>query len=34
VNTKRSQDYLMAFNVVCNYISTRDIVQENIAFKV
>jgi hypothetical protein len=33
VNTKRSQSYLAAFNVVCNYISTRDLVQEHIAFK-
>jgi hypothetical protein len=24
----------MAFNTVCSYISTRDLVQEHIAFKV
>jgi hypothetical protein len=34
VNTKRSQGFLAAFNAVCNYISTRDLVQEHIAFKV
>jgi hypothetical protein len=34
VNTERSQSFLVAFNVVCNYISTRDLVQEHIAFKV
>jgi hypothetical protein len=25
VNIERSQGYLVAFNVVCNYISTRDL---------
>jgi hypothetical protein len=33
-NTEISQGCLAAFNVVCNYISTRDLVQEHIAFKV
>jgi hypothetical protein len=28
------QACLMAFNIVCTYISTRDLVQEHIAFKV
>jgi hypothetical protein len=28
------QAYLMAFNTICTYISTRDLVQEHIAFKV
>jgi hypothetical protein len=34
VNTVKSQGCLAAFNVVCNYISSRDLVQEHIAFKV
>jgi hypothetical protein len=34
VNTEKSQAYLAAFNAVCGYISTRDLVQEHIAFKV
>jgi hypothetical protein len=34
VNTERSQAYLAAFNAVCSYISTRDLVQEHKAFKV
>jgi hypothetical protein len=34
VNTEKSQAYLAAFNVVCSYFSTRDLVQEHIAFKV
>jgi hypothetical protein len=34
VNTERSQGCLAAFSVVCNYISTRDLVQEHITFKV
>jgi hypothetical protein len=34
VNTERSQGCLATFNVVCNYINTRDLVQEHIAFKV
>jgi hypothetical protein len=33
VNTEKSQDCMVAFAVVCNYISTRDLVQEHIAFK-
>jgi hypothetical protein len=28
------QGYLMAFNTICTYIGTRDLVQEHIAFKV
>jgi hypothetical protein len=28
------QACLMAFNIVCTYIGTRDLVQEHIAFKV
>jgi hypothetical protein len=28
------QAFLMAFNTVCTYIGTRDLVQEHIAFKV
>jgi hypothetical protein len=34
VNTEKSQGCLAAFNVVCTYISSRDLVQEHIAFKV
>jgi hypothetical protein len=34
VNTEKSQGCLAAFAAVCNYISTRDLVQEHIAFKV
>jgi hypothetical protein len=34
VNIEKSQACLAAFNVVCGYISTRDLVQEHIAFKV
>jgi hypothetical protein len=34
VNTDKSQACLVAFNVVCSYICTRDLVQEHIAFKV
>jgi hypothetical protein len=34
VNTEKSQGCLAAFNVVCSYIGSRDIVQEYIAFKV
>jgi hypothetical protein len=34
VETEESQACLVAFNVVCNYICTRDLVQEHIAFKV
>jgi hypothetical protein len=28
------QTFLMAFNTICTYIGTRDLVQEHIAFKV
>jgi hypothetical protein len=34
VNTKKSQVCLAAFNVVCSYIDTIDLVQDDIAFKV
>jgi hypothetical protein len=34
VNSDRAQACLVAFNIVCSYISTRDLVQEHIAFKV
>jgi hypothetical protein len=34
VNTEKAQACLVAFNIVCNYISTRDLVHEHIAFKV
>jgi hypothetical protein len=34
VNTEKSQACLTTFNVVCGYISTRDLVHEHIAFKV
>jgi hypothetical protein len=34
VNTEKSQACLVAFNVVCSYICTRDLVQEHITFKV
>jgi hypothetical protein len=34
VNTEKSQGCLAAFNVVCSYIGSRDLVQEHIAFKV
>jgi hypothetical protein len=34
VNIERAQACLMAFNTVCSYIGTRDLVQEHIAFKV
>jgi hypothetical protein len=30
---KKSQACLVAFNVVCSYICTRDLVQEHIALK-
>jgi hypothetical protein len=30
----KAQACLMAFNIVCSYIDTRDLVQEHIAFKV
>jgi hypothetical protein len=33
-NTEKSQGCLAVFTAVCNYISTRDLVQEHIAFKV
>jgi hypothetical protein len=34
VNIERTQACLVAFNVVCSCISTRDLVQEHIAYKV
>jgi hypothetical protein len=34
MNSDRAQACLVAFNTVCSYISTRDLVQEHIAFKV
>jgi hypothetical protein len=34
VNIAKSQACLVAFNIVCSYICTRDLVQESIAFKV
>jgi hypothetical protein len=34
VNTEKVQACLVAFNTVCSYIGTRDLVQEHIAFKV
>jgi hypothetical protein len=34
VKAEMAQDCMVAFNVVCNCISTRDLVQEHIAFKV
>jgi hypothetical protein len=34
MNMEKSQAYLVAFNSVCSYICTRDLVQEHIAFKV
>jgi hypothetical protein len=34
VKTEKAQTCLVAFNVVCSYICTRDLVQEHIAFKV
>jgi hypothetical protein len=34
VNIEKAQACLAAFNAVCSYISTRDLVQEHIAFKV
>jgi hypothetical protein len=34
VNTEKSQACLVAFNVVCNYICTRDLDQEHIPFNV
>jgi hypothetical protein len=34
MNSDRAQACLVAFNIVCSYISTRDLVQEHIAFKV
>jgi hypothetical protein len=34
VNTEKSQACLAALNDVCGYISTRDLVQEHISFKV
>jgi hypothetical protein len=34
VNNDKAQACLVAFNTMCSYISTRDLVQEHIAFKV
>lgn len=34
MNIEKSQGCLAAFNVVCGYISTRDLVREHIAFKI
>jgi hypothetical protein len=34
VNSDKAQACLVAFNIVCSYIGTRDLVQEHIAFKV
>jgi hypothetical protein len=34
MNTEKSQGCLAVFSSVCNYISTRDLVQEHITFKV
>jgi hypothetical protein len=34
VNMEKYQACLAAFNAVCSYIGTRDLVQEHIAFKV
>jgi hypothetical protein len=34
VNSDKAHACLVAFNTVCSYISTRDLVQEHIAFKV
>jgi hypothetical protein len=34
VNTEKLQGCLVAFAALCNYISTRDLVQEHITFKV
>jgi hypothetical protein len=34
VNSDKAQACLVAFNTVCSYIGTRDLVQEHIAFKV
>jgi hypothetical protein len=34
MNIEKAQACLVAFNAVCSYISTRDLVQEHIVFKV
>jgi hypothetical protein len=34
MNIEKAQACLVAFNTVCSYIDTRDLVQEHIAFKV
>jgi hypothetical protein len=34
MNSDKAQACLVAFNTVCSYIGTRDLVQEHIAFKV
>jgi hypothetical protein len=34
VNSDKSQACLVAFNTMCSYIGTRDLVQEHIAFNV
>jgi hypothetical protein len=34
MNSEKAQACLVAFNTVCSYIGTRDLVQEHIAFKV
>jgi hypothetical protein len=34
VNSDKAQACLVAFNTVCSYIGTRDLVQEHITFKV
>jgi hypothetical protein len=34
VSSEKAQACLVAFNTVCNYIVSRDLVQEHLAFKV
>jgi hypothetical protein len=34
VNSKKAQACLVAFNTVCSYIGSWDLVQEHIAFKI
>jgi hypothetical protein len=34
INSDKAQACMIAFNTVCSYIDTRDLVQEHIAFKV
>jgi hypothetical protein len=34
VSSEKAQAWLVAFNTVCNYIVSRDLVQKHLAFKI